>query len=144
MLGRGTTLRRRTTALRTLGGTRRASTLGRLRSRSTTAVSRVTRATTLPALRLTGASARFGAPALSLLAIRASHRTCNAMMPATTRGLGRIGIGLHVARHRDLELLGSKLDASRTALAVATPRGLLLALVGRGPGRDGGSALLGG
>ena len=143
MLGRGTTaLRCGATTLRTLGGTRRTTPLGRLRG-STATVSRMTRATTLTSLRLTGTGTGFGTPALSLIAIGASRRTGNAVVPATTRGLGRIGIGLHVVCHRDLELLGSKLDASRTALAVTTPRGLMLTLTCFVFGRSGCLALLG-
>lgn len=122
------------------------------RGTGTATVARMARATPLlSALRLTRAGTRAGsllgtrAASLDLLALGSScaSATGHPVVPAATRGLGRIGIGLHVVCHRDLELLGSKLDASRAALAVAAPRGLLLALVGRGTGSNGGLVLLG-
>lgn len=134
-LGRRHVLGSRTTALR----------------RGTATVTRVPRAAALlSALRLSGTSAGalLGAHAASLAlptlgTCRSGSTAGNAVVPATTRGLGRIGIGLHVVCHRDLELLGSKLDASRTALAVATPRGLMLTLTCFVFGRSGCLALLG-
>lgn len=119
--------------------------------RGTATVTRVPRAAALlSALRLSGTSAGtlLGAHAASLAlptlgTCRSGSTAGNAVVPATTRGLGRIGIGLHVVCHRDLELLGSKLDASRTALAVATPRGLMLTLTCFVFGRSGCLALLG-
>lgn len=134
-LGRRHVLGSRTTALR----------------RSTTAVPRVTCATTLlSALCLPGTGALLGtrATSLALPALIAGRSVCttgNAVVPATARGLGSVRVGLDAARHRDLELLGGKLNARRAALAVATPCGLLLALRASGirRWRTGSRALLG-
>ena len=123
------------------------------RSTGTAAVPRVPRATTLlPALRLPGTStsALLGTRAASLALLtlgtgRSARTPGNTVVPATARGLGCIRIGLDAARHCDLELLGRKLNASSATLAMAAPRGLLLALRTCGVARidTGTRALLG-
>ena len=106
----------------------------------------------LSALRLSGTSAGalLGARATSLALPalgtgRSARTTGNAVVPATTRGLGSVCVGLDAARHCDLELLGRKLNASSATLAMAAPRGLLLALRTSGVARidTGSRALLG-
>ena len=128
-----------------VGRLRRRHVLGRgtaalRRGTGTATVARMARATPLlSALRLTRAGTRAGsllgtrAASLDLLALGSScaSATGHPVVPAATRGLGRIGIGLHVVCHRDLELLGSKRSADAVADGGRVPWGRAYPMTGR-------------